>query len=80
MKGFDQNSETPTILSTPSAVGGSPKTVPSCSPPKNHNRIAARLQRTAELKKTFGCGKNDTNTVGDPSVGAQISGAAVRRA
>jgi len=30
--------------------------------------------KTAEVKKTLGCGKNDTNTVVKSSVDAQISG------
>jgi hypothetical protein len=57
-----------------------PSKAPNCSPPKNQNRIAARLQIAAEEKNSFGFGKNDTNTVVKSSVGAQISGVAVQRA
>jgi hypothetical protein len=77
MKDLDQKTVTPTIVL---AAGGSPKTAPNCSPPKNQSKIAARLQRAAEVKNNFGLGKNDTNTVAISSVDAQISGAAVGRA
>ena len=62
------------------AAGGMPNKAPNCSPPKNQNRIAARLQMAAEEKNSFGCGKKDTNTVVKSSVDAQISGAAFQRA
>jgi hypothetical protein len=55
------------------AAGGIPNTAPSCSPPKNQNRIAARLQMAAEEKNSFGCGKKDTNTVANSLLGGQIS-------
>src|SRR3569832_141230 len=53
----------PMMGGVPAATDGRPKTAPNCSPPKNQNRIAARLQTAAEVKKSFGCGKKDTNTV-----------------
>jgi hypothetical protein len=68
------------IGSASEAAGGSPKKTPICSPNANQNKTAARLRTTTEVKNSFGCGKNDTNTVVKSSVDAQISGVAVQRA
>src|SRR3569832_496799 len=53
----------PMIGGVPAAAAGRPKMAPSCSPPRDQTRLAARLQTAAEVKKSFGCGKKDTNTV-----------------
>ena len=62
MNGPVQKIGTPKTGGTSAGAGGRPNTAPSCSPPKNQKRTAARLQATADRKNSRGCGKNDTNT------------------
>jgi hypothetical protein len=43
------------------AAGGKPRTAPNCSPPKYQSSTAASAHTAAEMKNTFGRGKNELN-------------------
>ena len=63
MNAGDQKLVMPMMGGASGAAGGKPKWAPRPSPTKNQKRTAASAQSTAEVKNSFGLGKNETNTV-----------------